>query len=259
MRAWPSITSVFGRAMGVGTSTLGLAAPWSCAGCGAPEHPWCPSCAGTLTGPLMSHHPDPSPEGLPPVIITAPYAGPVRQGIVAWKDHGRRDMAAPLSAALARVLAEIAARESNLGERKLSEQGVIVVPVPSSAAAIRSRGEDVLLRVTRRAVRQVSTPMTVCSVLVHQRVPQDQSGLTAAERHANLEHALRCTATTVTAPVIVVDDVITTGATLAEAARALRAIGGQVVAAAVIAGTERRHRSKTSADCPGSPRGTSLG
>lgn len=251
MRAWSSITSVFGRAIGVGTSTLGLAAPWSCAGCGAPEHPWCPSCAIALAGPVVSHRPNPSPEGLPPVLITAPYAGPVRRGIVAWKDHGRRDMAAPLAAALARVLAEVATGDQSVGDPKVSERNVIVVPVPSSAAAIRDRGEDVLLRITRRAVRQLSRPMTVRSVLVHQRALQDQSGLSAAERRTNLDHALRCTATAWTAPVIVVDDVMTTGATLAEATRALRVAGAQVVAAAVIAGTARRHRSKTWADCPG--------
>ncbi len=249
MRSFATLPSVLANAISRGSSLLALAAPSACAGCGVPEHPWCPDCAAALTGPVVAHRPRPSPIGLPPVFICAPYAGPVRQGIIAWKDRGRRDMAAPLSAALARVLAEVVPHQRE----------VIVVPIPSSPAATRQRGEDVLLRVTLSAVRQVAVPVAVHRALTHQRALQDQSGLSAAERRTNLDHALRCTETAFTAPVIVVDDVITTGATLAEAARALHMAGAQVVAAAVIAGTERRRRPKSPTDCGGSAHGSSLG
>jgi predicted amidophosphoribosyltransferase len=68
----------------------------------------------------------------------------------------------------------------------------------------------------------------------------DQADLTAADRAANLSGALRARFDLRGSRVIVVDDVITTGATLAEAARALRAAGADVRAAAVVAATARR-------------------
>jgi predicted amidophosphoribosyltransferase len=81
----------------------------------------------------------------------------------------------------------------------------------------------------------------VCCVraLGHQRRVADQAGLTAADRATNLSGALRVRQDLRGLRVVVVDDVITTGATLAEAARALRAAGAEVPAAAVIAATER--------------------
>lgn len=244
-----SDSAVFHRAIGMGISALGLAAPWSCAGCGVAEHSWCPTCADELAGPVVSRQPNPSTAGLPPVFQCALYAGSVRQGIIAWKDRGRRDMAAPLSAALARVLAEVVPHE----------QEVIVVPIPSNPAATRQRGEDVLLRVVRRAVRELPMSLPVISALVHRRSVHDQSSLGATERRTNLDNALRCVAVPPGATVIVVDDVITTGATLAEATRALSAAGAQVLAAAMIAGTERRRRPKSPVDCSGSAHGSSLG
>ncbi len=101
--------------------------------------------------------------------------------------------------------------------------------------------------------------LPVISALVHRRSVHDQSSLGATERRTNLDNALRCVAVPPGATVIVVDDVITTGATLAEATRALSAAGAQVLAAAMIAGTERRRRPKSPVDCSGSAHGSSLG
>jgi predicted amidophosphoribosyltransferase len=72
---------------------------------------------------------------------------------------------------------------------------------------------------------------------------RDQAGLSAAERAANLAGAVRVgrvPAGLSAYRIVLVDDVITTGATLAECARALRAVGITVSAAAVVAATARR-------------------
>jgi len=121
----------------------------------------------------------------------------------------------------------------------------LVVPVPSAPRALRRRGHDPVRALAETAVGVLGSsgvPVTCAPVLRQGRGVADQSGLGAAARTANLAGALR-----VTDPgrvrgrrVVVVDDVITSGATLAEAARALRAAGARVTAAATVAATLRR-------------------
>jgi len=80
-------------------------------------------------------------------------------------------------------------------------------------------------------------------VLRVRRRVADQSGLGATERRANVAGALGLrpgAAARLGGPVILVDDIVTTGSTLAEAARALRASRARVVGAAVICATNRR-------------------
>jgi predicted amidophosphoribosyltransferase len=74
----------------------------------------------------------------------------------------------------------------------------------------------------------------------------DQAGLTARQRQVNLDHAIELRpewdATLVGASCLLVDDVLTTGATLVEATRALRRAGASEVVAASICATARRSR-----------------
>jgi predicted amidophosphoribosyltransferase len=78
------------------------------------------------------------------------------------------------------------------------------------------------------------------TVLRQRRPVADQSGLTAAGRLANLSGALVAAAGSAAvlaaAPVVLVDDLMTTGASLTVAARAVRVAGGRVAGAAVVAG-----------------------
>jgi len=99
-----------------------------------------------------------------------------------------------------------------------------------------------LARAAASALRSYGVDAQAARLLVPARSVADQSGLSTAERTANLHGALRAT-TAVRGPVLVVDDVVTTGATLVEAARALTAVGHQVAGAAVVAATSRRSGS----------------
>jgi predicted amidophosphoribosyltransferase len=179
--------------------------------------------------------PSPSPVGLPATWAVARYEGVVRAMIVAHKESGRAGLAGPLGAALARAVlgAETGAR--------------VLVPVPSTRAAVRQRGHDPMLRITAAAIgalRRRGVAVSRVAALVHARRVADQSGLPVAGRAANLAGALRVARPGEVAGrrVLLVDDVITTGSTLAEAARALRAAGAEVPAAAVVAATPRRRR-----------------
>lgn len=92
------------------------------------------------------------------------------------------------------------------------------------------------------ALRATGVPVTCVPVLRHRRRVADQAGLGAAARSANLAGALQAIAPwrVQGRRVVVVDDVITSGATLAEAARTLQAAGARVTAAATVAATPRR-------------------
>jgi Predicted amidophosphoribosyltransferases len=121
---------------------------------------------------------------------------------------------------------------------------VLLVPVPSARAAVRARGHDPALRITIAAVRELRARrlrVRCLDVLRQTRGVADQATLTATERLANLAGALSVArpATVQGRRLLIVDDVITTGATLAEAARALRAAGAHVLAVAVVAATIR--------------------
>ncbi|POM27004.1 DNA utilization protein GntX [Actinomadura rubteroloni] len=117
-----------------------------------------------------------------------------------------------------------------------------VVPIPSARRAVRRRGDDPMLNITRTAVRTLTNEglaFVLTTALKQARPVADQAALTRTERIANLKGALAATRPLDGARVIVVDDIVTTGATLTEAVRTLRRAGAHVLAAATIAATTR--------------------
>jgi predicted amidophosphoribosyltransferase len=120
----------------------------------------------------------------------------------------------------------------------------VLVPVPSARPTVRARGHDPTARLASAAARRLGGGVEVVRVLRQARAVADQAGLGTAQRAANLSGALVADPRRAPPgrPVVVVDDVLTTGATLVEATRALRSAGCLVVGAAVVAATARRHR-----------------
>jgi predicted amidophosphoribosyltransferase len=114
-----------------------------------------------------------------------------------------------------------------------------------------------MLRLARASVptlAQSGLPARVAPCLRVGRAVRDSAGLSATGRAANVAGAFALVAPGVAgiragparSSVVLVDDLVTTGSTAAEAARALRAGGVEVIAIAAIAGTLRRHHSLTS-------------
>ncbi|SES43817.1 Predicted amidophosphoribosyltransferases [Pedococcus cremeus] len=255
-----ALTQRFPRGLPTGlTAGLGelaaLALPASCASCGLADEAVCRECRSAIgaalwvDGPRMVQ-PTPCPEGMPRVWATAPYGGPLGRLVAAYKDDERRDLATVLAPLLASAVD--AAIAGSLARQVLAAGNgpVVVVPAPTSRQARRRRGDAPLLALTRRSVAGYGDVEAVCGdALRLRRRVADQAGLTARARRVNLEHAIEARAAW--RPVlggavcVLVDDVLTTGATLVEAARALRAEGAREVIAATVCATPRKGHGTT--------------
>lgn len=196
--------------------------PVACGGCGSPRTELCEECAAGLAAGPRRVRPAPEPGGLPVVHAAAPYENAVRAMLLAHKERGALGLAGVLGGALA------AAVRAGAGH---GGGGVLLVPVPSARRATAGRGHDPVRRIAAVAaaeLRRGGTPAGVLAVLRQRRAVADQAGLGARDRRTNLAGAL------VVAEggrrllgvggVVLVDDLLTTGASLAEAARAVRAV-----------------------------------
>lgn len=174
---------------------------------------------------------------MPRTWAVAAYEGPVAAMLRAYKDDGRADLRAPLAALLRD---SVAAAIAGVAHDVPRGAGLVVVPVPSSGRARRRRGREPLTDLTREALRDGRVAVAATALRV--RRVHDQAGLSAGERARNLggamrlRHGIRLEG----AICVVVDDIVTTGATLAEAARVLSAAGAREVVAATVAATRRR-------------------
>ncbi|MFI1569021.1 ComF family protein [Streptomyces sp. NPDC020490] len=209
-----------------------LVLPAECGGCGMPRTALCPECRAALDGAVPSRvRPVPEPPGLPVVHAAARYADEVRAVLLAHKERGALALAAPLGTALAQAV-RAGLREARRSGRGTARRDgpVLLVPVPSARAAVRARGHDPARRIALAGageLRRTGTPARVLAVLRQRRAVADQSGLDARQRLDNLADALAVAPGGARllrgAQVVLVDDLMTTGASLAEAARAVRA------------------------------------
>ncbi|MFF4410294.1 ComF family protein [Streptomyces sp. NPDC001404] len=225
----------------------GLVLPSPCTGCGLGRSVLCEECRARLCGRRPRQvRPDPVPPGLPPVFAAAPYAAGVRSVLLAHKERGALGLAEPLGAALAGAVQ--AAGIPGEGRDGWAGRGpLLLVPVPSARRAVAGRGHDACRRVAlaaARALRGAGVPARTAAVLRLRRAVADQAELDARERWANVAGAMGAVRDAGRVwrdggPVVLVDDLMTTGASLAEAARAVGVSGGRTVAAAVVAAAPR--------------------
>jgi predicted amidophosphoribosyltransferase len=210
---------------------LDLVLPLQCGGCGAPATRWCDACAAELAvRPDEPHLITPRVDPQVPVFALGRYAGARRQAILAVKEHDRADLVAPLACALA------------AGVHRLLAWGMLdvpltIVPAPTRRLAARRRGGDPITRIATAAVAG-HPQITVVPALRMRALARDSVGLGTAARQRNLAGRVvlrgRRTKSWGT-DVLVVDDIVTTGATARESVRILHAAGARVVAVLAIA------------------------
>jgi len=192
-----------------------------CAGCENPALGLCADCAATV-------RPQPRIVRDRPCRIAAAgeYDGALRSALIGWKERGRFTVERPLAHLLA---ASVLALDV--------EDPIALVPIPSRPDRRRARGADVVTDLARRTavlLRSVDVDATAIPALAFVRRVRDQAGLSAAARADNVRGSLAARRVP-TSSVVLVDDIVTTGATLGEGVRAFRAAGAAVAGAAVMA------------------------
>ena len=216
----------------------------NCPGCERPALGLCRPCGISIMPDPHDAWPQPSPQALRAPSPVRPVAGGVNAGVlratlIAWKEQGRFGIAGHLAHLLAASVAELS----------VDGQAVVLVPIPTSRRSRRARGADVVDELARLAVRlllTVGVDAAVEQALAYTRSTADQSGLDATERQENLSGAFRARRGRPQSgrSVIVVDDILTTGATVGEAVRALTVVGRRPVGAAFVAATTLRSEQR---------------
>ena len=204
-----------------------LVAPVDCAGCGAPDRALCEACAAQLAPDPRTALLDVAPGWSVPLAAGIAYAGAARAAVLALKEDGRTELARPLRAPL---LAALALAYAQPGAR-----GALLVPVPGSPSALGRRGFQPVELLARRAGLATTRALALR--------PEPDAG---SQKQRSLAERTRDRAEPVVVraldgrSVVLLDDVVTSGATLRAAARALARAGAAVVGCAAIAATPRR-------------------
>jgi ComF family protein len=232
------------QAAGAAADLLALAVPVECVCCGAEDRALCIPCDRNIR--RLTREPFRAEQGAPalmdvggtvllPVVAAGVYREELAQALLSFKRHGQHQLGNSLGRSLGGA---VLAATGSTGETCL-------VPVPTSNAAFLKRGFSPVHLLLRKVSRQLPD-LPVANVLERSctgvlQLPGGQKGLDRGGRARRVRGSMRikphrrkrldgCRC-------VIVDDVLTTGATLAEAARALHQAGAVVTGAVVLAAT----------------------
>ncbi|VXB56699.1 Competence protein F [Arthrobacter sp. 9AX] len=232
------------QAAGAAGDLLALAVPVDCVCCGAEDRALCIPCGRNVR--RLTRQPFRAEQGAPalvdvggrvllPVVAAGVYREELAQALLSFKRHGQHQLADSLGRALA-----VAVRAATDGTGP-----ACLVPVPTSNAAFLKRGFSPVHLLLRNVSRHMPI-LSVENVLEKSgtgllQLPGGQKGLDRGGRASRVRGSMRVRrrlhSRVAGRRCVIVDDVLTTGATLAEAARALHLAGAVVTGAVVLAAT----------------------
>lgn len=221
---------------------LDIVLPRGCAGCDAPDEVLCAACMRLLHKPprCQSMEMRGDQEAVA-VWSCAAYRGRVRRAILAWKDHDDVELDSLFGACMASLALHDDMRSLIQQALSSASEPVLVIPAPSSRRSLARRGRKHLMPLVQAVSMALETdkvPSQCYDALVMRGVRsksvQSHSRSARARRvqgHMNLRRGMsvsgRC--------VVLVDDIITSGATLRQCAKVIEDSGGRVLAAMTLA------------------------
>lgn len=241
---------LFDWVAGAADELLALAIPVDCVCCGAEDRALCAACSSRIRH--LTRQPFRAEGGAPalmdvagtillPVVAAGVYREELAQGLLSFKRHGQHQLGESLARALAAAVRAATA----------DGDGFLLVPVPTSTAAYVNRGFSPVHLLLKAAAGHLPGAVVVdvlrkvrppgAQTLAWPRRPGGQKGLGRGARSQRVRGSMRVSFRSRPAVAgrscIIVDDVLTTGATIGEAARALHQAGAKVRGAVVLAAT----------------------
>ena len=192
--------------------------PASCGNCGRVDYRFCAKCRHILelTAVALPHAMRETPAELDALIATGKHHGVLRNAVLAFKYDGARDLALPLANRLVEAL------------RSVDWRIDIVAPVPLSADREAERGYNQSALLSQPVVAATGLAARADAIRRVRKTNQ-QAMLTGQERRNNVKNAFRANQNVSGLSVLLIDDVVTTGSTLGECARALKSKGAAAV------------------------------
>ncbi len=217
--------------------------PSDCAGCGLENQQICEECLGSVaisaaaSGRLGRRLPSGQP-----IVSAFEYSERASALLVAFKQRGTRRLARAFRPALEHAISRALESAESLGTAGLlgtavllgrAEPRIELVPVPSTAASDRKRGFNPVRTMLRVAGLRYSRVLS-------SSMRESQKQLGVQDRFENLRNSMRAVLDLEGRTFLLVDDIVTTGASLSEAARAIESAGGRVAACATLASTLKK-------------------
>lgn len=197
-----------------------------CAECGSElprlPQPACPRCgqpspSGETCGRCQRH-----PPHFDALVAALPYAFPIDRMLQQLKYGHQLSLADWFGE---RLVAVAGNREADM-----------VIPLPLHSRRMAERGFNQALEIARPLARRLAIPL-VTDICERSRETRPQEGLTLLQRRRNLRNAFACRADLAGQRILLVDDVVTTAASVNECARTLRLHGAAMVTVAAVART----------------------